>query len=120
LFGHPGHHTAVIERDGAVQAFIHYYPLSFIKDGKYICYIIVEFLHFDRGKLRDAVALLRDAVDFAGRTEARSVVLENATYLNIDDCRRIGLMPTLRQMVLGVCPSENQFKSQCTFTCDVK
>jgi hypothetical protein len=120
LFGHPGHHTTVIERDGAVKAFIHYYPLSFIKDGKHIRYIIVEFLHFDRGKLRDAVDLLREAVDLAGRTEARSVVLENATYMHFDDCRRIGLMPTLRQMVLGVCPSADQFKSPCTFFCDVK
>jgi hypothetical protein len=118
--GHSDHHTYVVVFDGAIEAFINFYPLQIIKQGNIYKYIIVEFL-ITRGPDEVYVAsLLGKALDFGEKIGAKAIVLENATYLDHSVCCKVGLVPSFRKMMMGVASRDRLMESLARFRVDVK
>jgi hypothetical protein len=120
FFGHPDHRTVVIERQGTIEAFINYYPLEIIKEDTISSSVIVEYLVSNSVNRTYAAALLYDAVMFAEEIQARGVVIENATYLDYDVYRPLGLMPTFRKMTMAAIVRKNAFTHVEKLRCDIK
>ena len=122
-FGHSTHRTYVVEKDGKIDAFINFYPLEMIKEGKIFLYIIIDFLIADRVHENNNIyfaALLHEAVKHAEEIKARSVVFENATYLNYESFRTLGLIPSFRKMNMVLAAKDNSITYEGNFRCDVK
>jgi hypothetical protein len=47
-------------------------------------------------------------------------VLENATYLEIEHCQKIGLMPTFRKMTMSLISKGHQIDDVGGFRSDIK
>jgi hypothetical protein len=120
FFGHPDHQTFVIPVKGAIQSFINFYPLIIVREEQRAVYIIVEFLITESDNQAHAALLLNQAVSFAESIKAKGIVLENATYLNYDAYRQLGLTPSLRRMTMSVIAKNNDFDYVGNFRCDVK
>jgi hypothetical protein len=120
FFGHPDHRTSVIERQGTIEAFINYYPLDIIKEDTVASYVVVEFLVSESVNKTYAAALLSDAVTFAETIGAKGVVIENATYLDYDAYRPLGLIPTFRKMTMAAILKENAITYCEKLRCDIK
>ncbi len=122
-FGHPAHGTFVIDRDGKIEAFINFYPLETVKDGKTQFFIVIDFLITPSsdgcGKPQIATLLL-EAVKYAERMNAKGVVFENATYLNFEEYVPLGLVPSFRKMNLVVLTGNESLDYSGNFRCDVK
>jgi hypothetical protein len=117
--GHSDHHMYVVY-DGAVEAFINFYPLEIIKRGSIYKYIVVEFL-VTRGPDEAYVAsLLGKALDFGEKVGAKAIVLENATYLDSGVCRKVGLVPSFRKMIMTVASRGPWMECLAGFRADVK
>lgn len=120
FFGHPDHLTSVVETGGKIRAFINYYPMEIIKGNGLSSYIIVEFLFSRENNLRLMAILLNEALQLAEEMGAKGVVLENASYLEIDDCQTIGLMPTFRKMTMSLISKNHQISCLGGFRSDIK
>jgi len=120
FFGHPYHLTSVIETEGKISAFINFYPLEIIKEEQSSSYIIIEFLFSKDKNQRFVAMLLNEALKRAEEIGAKGVVLENATYLNFDYYREIGLMPTFRKMTMSVISKNHSMDYFGSFWCDIK
>lgn len=123
FFGRSSHSTFVVECDGAISAFINFYPLETVKEGRMSLYVVVEFLITGRTRGDEQAclaALLNEAVKYAEKNSAQGVVFENATYLNYDVCRPVGLTPTFRRMVMSFIAKGNNISYAGSFRCDVK
>jgi hypothetical protein len=122
-FGHSAHKTALVEYKGTIAAFITYYPLETVKNGEVSLYVLIDFLIADRmhEHSRDCLAtLLLEAVNHAEDIGAKAVVLENATYLDYDTYRPLGLMPSFRKMNLMLVGKDDSIEYSGNFRCDVK
>jgi len=108
FFGDRNHRTSVVETDGKIRAFINYYPMGIIKGRNLSSYIIVELLLTNDRNLGVMAILLNEALKLAEDTGAKGVVLENATYLELDHCQEIGLMPTFRKMTMSLISKNHQ------------
>ncbi len=64
--------------------------------------------------------LLNEALKLANKIGAKGIVIENATYLEFDDYREIGLMPTFRKMTMSVISKSHSMDYFGSFRCDVK
>lgn len=118
--GHSDHHMYVVVYDGAVEAFINFYPLEIIKRGSIYKYIVVEFL-VTRGPDEAYVAsLLGKALDFGEKVGAKAIVLENATYLDYGVCCKVGLVPSFRKMIMTVASRGPLMECLAGFRADVK
>jgi len=118
--GHAAHRTAVIEIHGVIQGFNNYYPLEIIKDGKARKYIIIEYLILDHINSNYMTALLKETVNYAIQIGAKGVVIENATYLDLNTYRELGVKPTFRKMVMEIYSKNNVISNLDGFRCDVK
>jgi hypothetical protein len=118
--GHPDHRTFVIESRGVIKAFNNYYPLEIIKEDKSCKYVVVELLISEDTNGNNITALLQEAINFAEEIGARGVVIENATYLDYDACKTLGLMATFRKMTMTVLPKSFSIDDLDGFMCDVK
>jgi len=118
--GHPNHRTSVVETGGKIRAFINYYPMGIIKGSQLSSYIIVEFLFSKDRNLRFMAILLNEALKLAEEMGAKAVVLENATYLEIDHCQEIGLMPTFRRMTMSLISKSHPIDYLGGFRSDIK
>jgi hypothetical protein len=118
--GRSGHHTYVVVYDGAVKAFINFYPLETIKQGNIHKYIVVEFLITQRPDEVYVASLLGKALDFGEKIGAKAIVLENATYLDQSVCCRVGLVPSFRKMVMGIASRNGFMEGLARFRVDVK
>jgi hypothetical protein len=122
-FGHPDHRTFVAECGGEIQAFINYYPLETIRDGKTHLYIIIDFLIADRLQKDDSTSLallLQEAIRYSEETKARGIVFENATYLDYEKYQPLGLTPSFRKMHMVLATKDSNFNYAGAFRCDVK
>jgi hypothetical protein len=118
--GHSDHHMYVIVHDGAIEAFINFYPLEIIKQGNIYKYVVVEFL-ITRGSDEVYVAsLLGKALDFGEKVGAKAIVLENATYLDNSLCWKVGLVPSFRKMIMTVASRDPLMECLARFRIDVK
>jgi len=120
FFGDRNHRTFVIEMEGKIRAFVNYYPMRIIKGGQLSLYIVVEFLFSKEGNLGFMAILLSEALKLAEEMGAKGVVLENATYLEIDHCQAIGLMPTFRRMTMSLISKNHQIDYVGGFRSDIK
>lgn len=118
--GHPTHRTAVIEIQGIIEGFINYYPLEIIKGGKASEFVIIEYLILDHTNIDYMAALLKEAVNHAVEVGAKGVVIENGTYLDLDECRVLGVKPTFRKMRMTIWSKNNLVKNLDGFRCSVK
>ena len=118
--GHPTHRTTVIEIQGVIKGFNNYYPLEIIRDGNASKYVISEYLILDHENIDYMAALLKEAVNLAVEVGAKGVVFENATYLDRDGCRVLGVKPTFRRMIMEIHSKNNLIKDLDSFRCDVK
>ncbi len=118
--GHSDHHMYVAVYDGAIEAFINFYPLEIIKQGNIHKYIVVEFV-VTRGSDAVCVAsLLGKALDFGEKVGAKAIVLENGTYLDYSLCCKVGLVPSFRKMIMTVASRERLMECLARFRIDVK
>ena len=118
--GHSDHHMYVVVYNGAVEGFTNFYPLEIIKQGSIYKYIVVEFL-ITRGPNEICVAsLLGKALDFGKKVGAKAIVLENATYLDYGVCCKVGLVPSLRKMIMTVASRDPLMECLGRFRADVK
>src|SRR4030043_255672 len=118
--GHSDHHTYVVVYDGAVEAFINFYPLEIIKQGNSYKYIVVEFLVTRRPDEVYVASLLGKALDFGEKIGAKAIVLENTTYLDHSVCCKVGLVPSFRKMIMAVASRDRLMGSLARFRVDVK
>jgi len=118
--GHLDHRTFVIESRGVIKAFNNYYPLEIIKEDKSCKYVVVELLISEDTNGNNIAALLQETINFAEEIGARGVVIENATYLDYDACKTLGLMATFRKMTMTVLPKSFSIDDLNGFMCDVK
>ena len=118
--GQSDHHMYVVVYDGAIEAFINFYPLEIIKQGNIYKYIVVEFL-ITRGPDEVYIAsLLGKALDFGEKVGAKAIVLENATYLDYSLCCKVGLVPSFRKMIMTVASRDPLMECLARFRIDVK
>jgi hypothetical protein len=94
--------------------------MKIIKGGQLSSYIIVEFLFSKDRNRRFMAILLNEAVKLAEEMGAKGVVLENASYLEIDHCQEIGLMPTFRKMTMSLISKSHQVDRFGGFRSDIK
>jgi hypothetical protein len=120
FFGHPNHRTSAAETKGKIRAFINYYPIDIIRDGHLSSYIIVEFLVSEDRNLGLMAILLNEALKWSEEIGAKGVVVENATYLEINHCEEIGLMPTFRKMTLSLISKNHPTDYFGGFRSDIK
>jgi hypothetical protein len=120
FFGDPNHLTSVVETQGKIRAFINYYPMGIIKGSQLSSYIIVEFLFSKDRNLRFMAILLNEALKLAEEMGAKGVVLENATYLELDHCQEIGLTPTFRRITMSLISKSHQIDYLGGFRSDIK
>jgi len=120
FFGHPKHLTSVIEIEGEIEAFINFYPVEILKGGQSSSTVIVEFLFSKERNRRFVAMLLNEALKLAEEIGAKSVVLENATYLDFDYYREIGMMPTFRKMTISVISKSHIVDYLGSFRSDIK
>jgi hypothetical protein len=120
FFGHPAHRTFVIEAQGAILAFINFYPLEMIKEGKNYGYVVIEFLISGNENIEYIALLLNEAVNFAEEIGAKGIVFENASYLEYDAYRPLGVIPTFRKMTMSVISKRKIMDYIGGFRCDIK
>jgi hypothetical protein len=120
FFGDRNHRTSLVETEGKIRAFINYYPMGIVKGGQLFSYIIVEFVFSKERNLRFMAILLNKALKWGEEMGAKGVVLENATYLDIDDCREIGLLPTFRKMTMSLISKNHPIDPLGGFRSDIK
>jgi hypothetical protein len=123
FFGRSTSRVFLIEVDEEIRAFIFFYPVETIKDGKISLYIAVEFLAVGQVKSEASMyvaSLLYEAVKCADSIGAKGIVLENATYLDYETYRPLGLAPTFRKMSMIVASKENSVNYVGGFRCDIK
>jgi hypothetical protein len=120
FFGHPKHFTFVIETEGRIGAFINFYPIEILKGGQSSSTVIVEFLFSKERNRRFVAMLLNEALKLAEEIGAKSVVLENATYLEFDYYREIGMMPTFRKMTMSIISKSHIVDYLGCFWSDIK
>jgi hypothetical protein len=118
--GHSDHHMYVVVYDGAIEAFINFYPLEIIKQGNIYKYIIVEFLITRRSDAVYVASLLGKALEFGEKVGAKAIVLENATYLDHNVCSKVGLVPSFRKMIMAVTSRDPFMECLSRFRIDVK
>lgn len=118
--GHPDHRTFVTESNGIIKGFNNYYALDIIKGDKSCKYVVVELLVSEDTNGNYITALLQETINFAEEIGARAVVIENATYLNYDACKTLGLLATFRRMIMTVIPRTCLIDDLDGFMCDVK
>jgi hypothetical protein len=123
FFGDPTHSTFVAESGDRICAFINFYPLETIKEGKIFLYIIIDFLICDNTNEdeRTYVApLLYEAVKIAEQIGAKGIVFENATYLDYQVYSQLGMVPTFRKMNMVYGARNNDVSYVGNFRCDIK
>ena len=120
FFGNPDHHTYVVENEGAVEAFINFYPLEIIKGGTFPKYVVIEFLITEDPDGAFVASLLQKALDFGEKIEAKAIVFENATYLDYSVCHEVGLIPSFRKMIMTIASRNHPMECGKNFRCDVK
>lgn len=118
--GHPDHRTFIVESQGFVKASVNYYPLEIIKEDKSCKYVVVEILISEGSNSDYITGLLQETINFAEEIGARGVVIENGTYLDYDACKTLGLMATLRRMIMTIIPRSRLIDNFEEFMCDVK
>jgi hypothetical protein len=119
--GHRDHRTFVIESGGIIKAINNYYPLDIVKGNESCKYVVVELVISEGGANGDYItALLHETINFAEEIGARGVVIENATYLDYNACKTLGLMATFRRMIMTVIPKSCLIDDLVGFMCDVK
>jgi len=120
LFGHPAHCTFVVESQGVIKGFINFYPLKMLKEGKTFVYIIIEFLISESDNKDYIAVLLQETVNYAEDIGAKVITIENATYLDYNTCRILGIVPTLRKMAMTIFSKKLFEYCNGSFRCDVK
>jgi hypothetical protein len=120
FFGDPNHSTSVVEIEGKIRAFINYYPMGIIKGGQLSSYTVIEFLWSRERNLGFLAILLNEALKLAEEMGTKGVVLENATYLEMDHCQEIGLMPTFRKMTMSLISKSHRIDYVGGFRSDIK
>jgi hypothetical protein len=120
FFGDTNHRTSVVETEGKLRAFINYYPMGIIKGGQLSSYTVIEFLWSKEENLGFLAMLLNEALKSAEEMGTKGVVLENATYLEMNHCQEIGLMPTFRKMTMSLISKGHRIDDVGGFRSDIK
>jgi len=120
FFGHPKHLTFVIETEGSIRSFINFYPIEILKEDQSSLYVIIEFIFSKKRDRRSIALLLNEVLKIAEKIGAKGAILENATYLDFDYYREIGLMPTFRRMTISVVQKNHSVDYFGGFWSDVK
>lgn len=120
FFGDRNHRTSVVETEGKIKAFINYYPMQIIKGSQLSTYSIVEVLLLKENNLGFMALLLNEALKLAEEVGAKGVVVENATYLEVDRCEEIGLIPTFRRMTMSLISKSHPIDCLGGFRSDIK
>jgi hypothetical protein len=99
LFNLPQGQAHVAVDSGTPAGAILFYPMEAEKLDQISRVVVVEYLLADTAEA--ALPLLREAVEFARASNARGVVVENATYLDPDLRRACGIVGSTRRMLLS-------------------
>ncbi|AUH32283.1 hypothetical protein [Paracoccus tegillarcae] len=115
----PGSLVLIAENDqGQVDGLLGGYRMDWLKNGSVTQMFIIESL-ITSGTATSA-KLLAEAAQYSAMQGFRGVVIENSTMIEAADARRLGIMPTQREMILAVrsrLPLPDPIKS---FSLDVK
>ena len=115
----PGGRTYLVEDQGVPTAFITFYVMETLSASGPSRMVVVEFLVGD-GTPDEMCLLLNEALVFARSSDARGVVMENPTYLDVDTRRFCGIVPSIRRMVAVTRSRIHAFECGDGFLCDVK
>jgi hypothetical protein len=119
ILGLPRSRSYLVEERGVPSAFVVWYLMDILKASGPSRMAVVEFLINDGA--RDATCLLlSEALAYARASEARGVVIENPTYLDVDTQRFCRIAPSMRRMVVTTRTRVRAFECDGAFLCDVK
>jgi hypothetical protein len=119
ILGVPRGRSDLVEERGAPSGFITYYVMEILKASGPSRVVVVDLLVCD-GTGEAARLLAHEALHYARASEARGVVIENPTYLDIDTRRSCGIVPSTRRMVITTRSRTRAFECDGGFLCDVK